>query len=148
MESGEYDAIVLAVAGLERLGEALQITEVLDYDRMLPAGGQGAIAVEVRENDAFAHALIEPIDHGPTHIAVSAERAFQRTIGAGCRAALGVYSSVSGDRLLLRAMIASLDGRMIKGWLEGSAHAPEELGRRLAEMLLAQGGTELVAASA
>lgn len=148
MESGDYDAIVLAVAGLERLGEAVQIAEVLDYERMLPAGGQGAIAVEVRQNDAFALGLIAAIDHRPTYIAVSAERAFQRTIGAGCRAALGVYGAVSGDRLLLRGMIAALDGRMVKGSLEGDVQEAEEIGRRLAEVLLAQGGAELVAGQA
>ena len=139
-ELQQYDAIVLAVAGLERLGELSRATEILAAETMLPAAGQGAIALEVRASDQGMSELLAAVDDRSTRIAVTAERAFQRAVGAGCHAALAAYASVSDEHLVLRAMVAALDGRTVRGLLEGPTREAEALGQRLAAELLAQGG--------
>jgi len=107
---------------------------------MLPAAGQGAVALEVRASDQGMGELLTAVDDRPTRIVVTAERAFQQAVGAGCHAAVAAYASVSDEHLVLRAMVAALDGRTVRGLLEGPTREAEALGQRLAAELLAQGG--------
>ncbi len=146
------DAIVLAAAGLERLGLSEYITEYLALEVMLPAAGQGALAVEVRAADEGLVRLVAAADHIPTRRAVSAERALLDALGGGCQVPIGVYASVEGEgaseHLLLRAMVASTDGaRLLRREARGSLTAPEELGRSVAQALLDAGAGEMLAES-
>jgi hydroxymethylbilane synthase len=139
------DAIILARAGLERLGLADRITEVLDSDWMLPAVGQGALGIECREEDTTTRALLGPLDDGLTRQAVQAERSLLRALGGGCLVPVGARAVVEGERLSLRAAVLDPDGgRRVAGDLTGPAVEAEELGRRLAESLLGQGAAELL----
>ncbi len=146
------DAILLAVAGLERLGLAECITEYLPLEVMLPSAGQGALAVEVRAADDHLARLVAAADHAPTRRAVSAERALLDALGGGCQVPIGVYASVEGDagqeKLRLRAMVASPDGvRLLRRDARGALDAPEELGRAVARALLDAGAGDLLAES-
>jgi hydroxymethylbilane synthase len=146
------DAVVLAAAGLERLGLAEYITEYLSLEVMLPAAGQGALAVEVRAADTQLVELVAAADHAPTRLAVSAERALLDTLGGGCQVPVGVYASLEqgaeGEALLLRAMVASPDGaHLLRQQGRGLLTAPEDLGREVARALLADGAGELLAES-
>ncbi len=140
LEEGAYDAIVLAMAGLIRLGRAHVATEVFPLSRLLPAPGQGAIAVEVRAEDEGARALVERLNHLPTWQAVRAERAFLQALGGGCRVPIAAYAEVDGERLRLEGLVIAPDGsRMIRECIEGPAERAEVLGRILADRVKAQG---------
>jgi hydroxymethylbilane synthase len=146
------DALILAAAGLERLGLSDYITEYLALEVMLPAAGQGALAVEVRAADERLARLVAAADHAPTRRAVTAERALLDALGGGCQVPIGVYASVESDgeseHLLLRAMVASPDGaRLLRREARGPLDAPEELGNTVARALLAAGAGELLAES-
>ena len=138
VEAGEYDAAVLAVAGLERLGLLDRASQVFSVDELLPAVGQGALAAECRTNDADVLALLRRVDHRETHLAVAAERAFLARLGAGCRLPVGAYAEVAGNRLRLRAMLADEAGRVQREEAEGPVSEGERLGSELAERLLSQ----------
>jgi len=138
VEAGEYDAAVLAVAGLERLGLLDRASQVFSVDELLPAVGQGALAAECRTNDADVLALLRRVDHRETHLAVAAERAFLARLGAGCRLPVGAYAEVAGNRLRLRAMLADEAGRVQREEAEGPVSEGERLGVELAERLLSQ----------
>ena len=138
VEAGEYDAAVLAVAGLERLGLLDRASQVFSVDELLPAVGQGALAAECRADDADVLALLRRVDHRETHLAVAAERAFLARLGAGCRLPVGAYAEVAGDRLRLRAMLADEAGRVQREEAEGPVSEGERLGVELAERLLSQ----------
>jgi hydroxymethylbilane synthase len=145
LDAGEYDAIVLAGAGLARLGLTNRVTEWLPVDSFLPSPGQGALAIEVRADDAEARTLVGPLAHQPTEAALAAERAFLAQLGVGCAAAVGAYASVKrGGSLTLRAMIGAPDGRSVRGEATDVATRAVELGESLAERLLATGGRALV----
>jgi len=144
-EGGEYDAVVLAAAGLIRLGRADRITEVLSPEVILPAVGQGALAVEIRADDERTIPLVAPLDHPPTRAATTAERAFLARLGGGCHVPIAAYAEVDGERIRLRALVASPDGRaVVRGDREGSVSQAASLGRALAEDLLARGADSLV----
>lgn len=144
LDAGEYDAIVLAAAGLIRLGLADRITEWLPAESMLPSPGQGALAIEIRAGDADVHALVAPLAHEPTAAALRAERAFLAQLGVGCAAAVGGYATLDADgQITLRAMIGTPDGRSVRGEQRGAD--AESLGASLADQLLGMGGSELVA---
>jgi hydroxymethylbilane synthase len=151
-DEGEYDAIVLAAAGLSRLGWLDRATQVFELSQMLPAVGQGALALQVREDDAEAGALVSAADDATTHVAVTAERAFERRLGGGCHAAIAalatVGTGVSPDRapVLLRGLVGDPHGRLLRSEMEGVASEAEMLGLRLAEFLIAQGADELLQA--
>lgn len=133
----EYDAIVLAVAGLVRLGFADRITEFLSLDVMLPAPGQGALAIETRANDANIHALVSLLDHTPTRTATNAERAFLRALGGGCQLPVAAYGQVDDNALRLRGLIADEDGTNVwRGAASGEVSDVESLGEKLARELL------------
>jgi hydroxymethylbilane synthase len=140
----DYDAIVLAAAGVLRLGLADRIVEYLPIGVMLPAVGQGAMAVEARQDDADTLALVADLDHAPTRAATDAERAFLRALGGGCHVPIAAYGETHGDALRLRGLIASLDGqRIVRGEVVSSVSEAGAAGRELAERLLAQGGQEI-----
>jgi hydroxymethylbilane synthase len=141
----DLDAIILARAGLERLGLGQHITEILDPEWMLPAVGQGALGLECRAGDGDTLALLRALDDVPARQAVLAERAVLRGLGGGCLVPIGASATVEGERLALRAAVLSPDGsRRIAGDLSGPAAEAEVLGQRLAERLLAEGARELL----
>ena len=135
-QTEEYDAVVLAAAGIIRLGRASEITEYLSLETFLPDPGQGALAVEIRADDDELAALAAQLDHAPTRAAVTAERAFLCALGGGCRMPIGAYAEMRDTELHLRGMIASEDGtRIARGGLSGDAARAEELGAELAARL-------------
>lgn len=143
---GEVDAVVLARAGLVRLDRLDAVTEVLDPARMLPAPGQGALAVECRADDPpLAAVLRDALDDPATHAAVRAERTCLAALEAGCTAPVGALAEVAGDEVHLRAVVAVPDGSdAVRRSATGSSEHPETLGRRLAADLLAAGASTLM----
>jgi hydroxymethylbilane synthase len=145
LESGGLDAVVLACAGLERLGLAERIHERIAPERMLPAVGQGALAIEGRRGDPLARDAAA-LDHGPTATRVRAERGCLTRLGADCFVPLAALAECVGDEVKLRALLASTDGgRVIRAEGASPATEAEELGRRVALALLGDGGAELLA---
>jgi hydroxymethylbilane synthase len=141
----DLDALVLAQAGLERLGLADVIGEILDPDWMLPAVGQGALGLECRADDSAALALLEPLNHAVSHQAVLAERALLRCLGGGCQVPIGALTTITGDTLTLRGAVIRPDGSCrVGGQLTGPRADPEEVGRRLAQDLLSWGAAQLL----
>ena len=142
---GMVDATVLAAAGLKRLGITPAHSCVLDEREFLPAIGQGALGVETREEEKLL-SLVRPLHHQETAIAVNAERAFLRRMGGSCRTPLAAKGIVHDDKVHLRALIASPDGkRVIRGERNGPNGEAEQLGCLLAETLLVSGGEEILA---
>lgn len=151
LDEGQYDAIVLAAAGLERMGWGGRISESFSLAQMLPAVGQGALAVECRAGDARTLALLEPLDHASTRAAVGAERAFLRGLGGGCTLPIGAFAELDAlnenASLTLHGMIAQPDGqRIVRGSLCGPLAEAETIGAKLAELLMADGGRALMEA--
>jgi hydroxymethylbilane synthase len=149
VESGEYDAVVLAAAGLARLGWTKRASELFDFEQMLPAPGQGALAVQVRINDPATLAAALAVDHADTRAAVMAERSFERRLGGGCHAAIAALATVLDDRLRLGGLIGDPDGgRIFRGELVGTVADPASTGLLLAEQLMDEGAGELLEATA
>ncbi len=140
LDGGQYEAILLAAAGLARLGLLGRATQIFDPKAFLPAPGQGALALEMRAADAEVAELVAPLDDAPTHAAVSAERALLAGLGGGCDLPIGAYAWLDAGQLVLRALSADEDGHIASGEAEGSPADPCALGRRLAETLLQLGG--------
>jgi hydroxymethylbilane synthase len=141
----DLDAIILAGAGLERLGLEGHITEVLDPTWMLPAVGQGALGLECRAGDRVTRRLLEPLDDAAARQTVMAERALLRGLGGGCLVPIGALAAVQGDRLTLRGAVLSPDGKQrVAGEAKGPAAGAEAVGRGLAETLLARGAREVL----
>ena len=146
---GDYEAVVLAAAGLRRLGLEGHVTEVFDPAVFVPAPGQGALAVEVRVEDAEMAEIVAPLSHHPTAAAVTAERAFLRALGGGCRVPVGAYGRVEGESIRLTGLVVSEDGsKLYRTTVDGSASDPEGIGVRLAREVLALGASALVAGEA
>jgi len=147
-ERGEYDAIVLARAGVKRLGYLSKVTEVLGPDRILSAVGQGAIGIEIRAGDASVVGSVSPLDHRDTRFAVGAERALLRRLEGGCQVPIGALGRLRGARLRLDGLVADLDGRtLFRATEEGDAISEEAaaaIGLRLAERLLDMGAREVL----
>lgn len=145
LDEGQYDAIILAVAGLERLGMGDRVHQVIPSDVSLHAVGQGALGIECREGDPEILELLQAIAHTPTSQRCLAERAFLRSLEGGCQVPIGVNTSIDGDQLTLTGMVARLDGqKLIKDSLQGPASEAEQLGERLANELRNQGATEIL----
>lgn len=145
LDAGEYDAIVLAVAGLRRLGMAERIHQVIPSDVSLHAVGQGALGIECRSEDAEILELLKALEHQPTAYRCYAERAFLRELEGGCQVPIGVNTSLDGDQLTLIGMVASLDGkRLVKDSVTGNATDAETLGTQLAHQLRQQGAGEIL----
>lgn len=145
LDEGAYDAIILAAAGLIRLGLASRIRTLLSPEQSLPAPGQGAIGIEIPENRPHLLANITPLNHLPTAQCVRAERAFSRALGGSCQTPLGGYAVLEGDEIRLRGFVASQDGQeMIAGEVRGPAEQCEALGSALAAQLRDQGATDIL----
>ena len=148
LDEGTYDALVLAEAGLTRLGLAERISQVLPPDIALPAVGQGALGLESRTDDVPVCEVLARIDHPASHAAVLAERAMLAALRGGCLAPIGAWGRIEQQSLLLTGRVLSVDGvQRIEATLEGDPNGPDELGRRVAEALLDDGAAELVAAA-
>lgn len=145
LDEGQYDAIILASAGLNRLGKSDRITSFIDPTQMLPAIGQGALGIELRVNDAELLEGISFLNHPATATAVTAERAFLLRLEGGCQVPIGAYGTTEGDTVTLTGLIASVDGKEI---LKEQATAPAadaaRMGTELAEKLLAMGGKKIL----
>ncbi len=145
LEEEDFDAIVLAVAGLKRLGFAHRITEILPKDILLPAVGQGALAIEAREDDGSVREMIAFLNDEGTVNCARAERAFLAKVEGGCQVPVGVYATANGEELCVEAVIASLDGkRLYRDAMHGSCKDAKEIGTALAEKLLEAGGREIL----
>jgi hydroxymethylbilane synthase len=148
LDEGLYDAVVLAEAGLTRLGLGQRITHIIPRSTMLPAVGQGALAIEARADDSSTRSVLAPLDHLETHQGVLAERTLLATLRAGCLAPVGAWGRVEAGRLALDAVVLSPDGTQrltAKGNLEVAAATA--LGRQVADDLVQQGAADLIAAS-
>jgi hydroxymethylbilane synthase len=147
LRRGEFQALILAQAGLTRLGLDVP-TQILPPEIMLPAPGQGLLALERRSDDAHVAALAAPLDHPPSRLALTAERAFARRLDAGCSAPTAAWARFEGRRLVMTVLAAEVDGRRLlkaeDGLAEPDDSAAAELGRSLAENLLARGAGRLV----
>ena len=166
LDEGQFDAIILATAGVKRLGWQKRITESLSASISLPAIGQGAVGIECRVDDVFINKLLKKLDHRATFVCVRAERAFLKKLEGGCQVPIAAYarivnqrSAVSGQRskensspitrhssLIIEGLVGSLDGKtLIKGTKKGKPADAEALGTKLAETLLSKGAGEILA---
>jgi hydroxymethylbilane synthase len=144
-ENPELDGIILARAGLVRLGFGDRITEVLSADKMLSAVGQGALGIEIRDGDKRIAELIEPLNDPSTFAATEAERALLARLEGGCQIPIGALGVVDGETITLEAMVASLDGKsLLRDRMTGPADDPKKLGERLAENLLSAGAGNIL----
>ncbi len=144
-KTGDYDAILLASAGVTRLDLTNEITEYLPFETMLPAPGQGAIAVQCRANDASVLETLALIDHTETRIAVTAERAFLKRLGGGCSTPVAAYATVDGDEVNLTGLVAAVDGKtIIRVEATGNIGSEVDVGLTAAEDALVQGAQELL----
>lgn len=149
LDAGEYDAIVLAAAGLKRLGLAERIRAILPPSELLPAVGQGALAIEILADRADLQAWIAPLNHADTELCVRAERVVSRVLGGSCTVPLAAYAEVEGDRLRLRAQVASPDGRQqVEAESSGALDTAEALAAALARQLLERGARGILDALA
>jgi hydroxymethylbilane synthase len=149
LDRGEYVAIVLAVAGLKRLGLGDRVRAVIDPDVSLPAVGQGALAIECRADRADVAELLAPLHHPATAACVRAERAVSRALGGSCQVPLGAYAELADGGLRLRGVVASPDGtRVVRGEVRGDPQAPETAGEALAAALGRGGAAGILAALA
>ena len=149
LDENRFEAIILAAAGLKRLGLEDRITSLLTPEESLPAPGQGALGLECRTDRPDVGALLAPLDHGPTALCVSAERALSRALAGSCNVPLGALAEISAGRLRLRGFVGAPDGsRLARGEVEGGADEALELGMALAEQLHARGAGAILAALA
>ncbi len=145
LDAGDYDAIILAAAGLMRLGLGARIRVVIEPEDSLPAVGQGAIGIECRTDDVDINRLIATLNHPPSAVRVRAERALNMRLEGGCQVPIGGFAVLQGDALHLRGLVGDPDGsRIIRADIRGPAHAGEQLGTTLAENLLAQGARQIL----
>lgn len=141
----DWDAIILARAGVERLGLKKYISSYISIEEILPAVGQGALGIEIHEENSFAEELIKSLYHQDTFIAVNAERALLRTLEGGCQVPIGAFAEVKSNGLYLDAMVGSLDGSItFRKKVRGSKDKPDLLGKSLAKDLLKAGANEIL----
>jgi hydroxymethylbilane synthase len=146
LDNGDYDAIILAVAGLKRLGLEDRVRQALSPEQSLPAVGQGAVGIECRLDDERTHALLAPLNHADTAVRVCAERAMNTRLEGGCQVPIGSYAELSNGEIWLRALVGAPDGsQMVRGERRGPAEDAEKLGISLAEELLNNGAREILA---
>lgn len=145
LDAGEYDALILAVAGLERLEMSDRIHQILPPDISLHAVGQGALGIECRADDAELITILKAIEHPQTRDRCLAERSFLRSLEGGCQVPIGVNTEINGDNLTLTGIVASVDGqKLVKDTVTGLAKDAEQLGTELANTLRQQGATEIL----
>ena len=146
LDDGDFDAIVLAVSGLERGGHGARVTEALDVATMLPAAGQGALGIECRRGDARVEALVAPLACPRSSACVLAERAFNRRLEGGCQVPIAAYAALEDGGMNLRGLVASLDGtRVLRARVRGRVEDAELLGAEAAAAVLEQGAGEILA---
>ena len=147
LDAGEYDAIILAAAGLIRLGFESRIRTSISVDDSLPAGGQGAVGIECRSADTELQALLTPLHHRDTALRVTAERALNKHLNGGCQVPIACYAVLEGEQLWLRGLVGEPDGAsLLRAEQRGQASAAEQLGVAVADALLAQGAGQILAA--
>ncbi|MEK7870417.1 MAG: hydroxymethylbilane synthase, partial [Nitrospirota bacterium] len=145
LKEGQFDAIILAAAGLRRLGWTEEITEYLDPQLCLPAIGQGALGIEGRSNDQFVRSILNRLTHPPTQVAVTAERALLHRLEGGCQVPIAAYATLTNDQVHLEGLVASVDGKtVIRDAVQGTRAEAQALGTRLAERLLARGADKIL----
>lgn len=145
LDAGEYDGIILAVAGLERLGMSDRIHQILPKEISLHAVGQGALGIECRASDHELISMLKGIEHPQTRDRCLAERAFLRQLEGGCQVPIGVNTVISGDNLTLSGIVASVDGKdIVKDTVTGLADDAEQVGKDLAELMRKQGANEIL----
>jgi hydroxymethylbilane synthase len=145
LDAGDYDALILASAGLKRLGFQARIRSEIPPEYSLPAVGQGALGIEARANDARIAALVAPLDHPPSSLRVRAERAMNRRLQGGCQVPIAGFAELHGSELHLRALVGSVDGReIIRDEIRGPGVDAEQLGEALAERLLDAGAGRIL----
>lgn len=145
LDAGEYDALILAVAGLQRLGMSDRIHQIIPTDISLYAVGQGALGIECRTDDADVISLLKAIEHIPTRDRALAERAFLRELEGGCQVPIGVHTQLDGETLALTGLVASVDGQqLLKDTVIGSANEAEQIGIQLAHVLRQRGAQEIL----
>jgi hydroxymethylbilane synthase len=145
LEEGAADGLIMAAAGLKRMLLSHYITQLLDYELMLPAAGQGSIAIETRDDDSELTGLVERISNGRDFAAVKAERALMRRLEGGCQVPVAAIAEVNGDIIVMDAMVSNLDGTvMVRGRSSAPLNSPETLGNDLAEKLLKQGADRIL----
>jgi len=145
LAENELDGIILALAGLKRLGRAKEVTEIMPPDILLPAVGQGCLAIEVRQADREVSPYIKALDHAGSHQAALAERAYLKALGGSCQTPIAGHAIMEGAHLVMSGMVLSQDGRqMIKASENGRAFDAEGIGTRLAEKLLAAGADKIL----
>jgi len=145
LDAGEYDAIMLAAAGIIRLGLSERITQFIPPSILLPAIGQGAIGIECRTGDDVVHELIAPLNHHDTSLCVQTERAFSRRLFGGCQLPIAAQASIIGDDIELTGLIARVDGsEVIKSVQKGNIEDSDNIGTSLAEILLERGGYKIL----
>jgi hydroxymethylbilane synthase len=156
LDEGQFEAIIVAAAGVKRLRLQKRITEILPVDISLPAIGQGAIGIECRIDDEFINSLIAPLNHPETSVCVKAERAFLKRLEGGCQVPIAAHATVKlknknskfeirNSKLLLKGLVGSISGdRIIKGHIEGSTDEAESIGIQLAEDVLSRGAKEIL----
>lgn len=145
LDEGEYDAIILAYAGLHRMGWGDRITEPIPTEICLPAVGQGALAIQARAGDDVVLGILQMLDHRESRTAVLAERSLMRALEGGCQVPVGALGTMRGEGLHLAGVVASLDGgRLVRAEVSGDPSDPDALGRELARILLDAGADEIL----
>ncbi|AFZ20555.1 hydroxymethylbilane synthase [Allocoleopsis franciscana] len=145
LDAGEYDALILAAAGLKRLDMSDRIHQILPSDLSLHAVGQGALGIECREDDAEVLELLKALEHIPTAQRCYAERAFLRELEGGCQVPIGVNTILEGEQLTLTGIVASVDGqKLVKDTVSGNATEAEQIGNELAQRMRQQGAQEIL----
>ena len=145
MLDGNYDGLVMAAAGVKRLGLEKHITEFFDLDTMLTAPGQGAIAIEIRNSDDNLKKLLSKLNHDETNMCVSAERSFLKTLGGGCHVPFAAFASIKNEKMKIKAFVGSLDGELtIKDCISGNKENYLRLGEEIAQRILVSGGEEII----
>jgi hydroxymethylbilane synthase len=145
LEESDWDGMILAHAGVVRLGWEARITEILPFETMLPAVGQGALAIEIRVDDSSTRQKIQMLHHDPTARSVLGERALLRFLEGGCQVPIGTYGRIEEGGFFLDAIIGSIDGRrVVRGEISGAPAESEQLGEELAGQLLSRGGREIL----
>ena len=146
LNSENLQAVILATAGLRRLGYAHRITQVLSIEEVLPAVGQGALGLELRQDDTKTRDALNFLNHETTELTVRAERAFLNKLEGGCQVPIAAYSRMEGERIILQGLVGELDGsRVIKDTVAGQKDQPEDIGIRLADKVLAAGADKILA---
>jgi hydroxymethylbilane synthase len=145
-ENGEVDVVILASAGITRMGWADRITGYIPTEQMVSAVGQGAIGIEIRESDEFMTDVMDKIGDGPTMLCVTAERVVMNELEGGCQVPIGAYAQLDGDTLVMDAVVGSVAGdRILRAHLEGPASQPIELGEKIVAELLELGADAILA---